>query len=371
MQDRDKLDTIAGRLRLKEDGWKEYDVLEDEAPAQAFIDDFMPSWIYSHDYEEGLKVKKKYIDRYKGIKIEDAISGRPVANELGDCYLIEDSFNYPAGRIEREQARRALLSDLKLVRGIGSETEKKLRFRGYDNIESLLEHPKWRGPAQKFLDIIDSNDPCRIQEELWHWLPKSHPLNLNITAFTDIDRMVVLDIETMGLFSRPIILFGAAYLKGDKIHTCQYLVRDLKEEPSAIAEFCSVLEDNPLVSYNGRSFDVPYINQRKWYYDLGEEIRNIHFDMLHFARRTFKGTLPDARLTTIEKYLFGSERKDDVPGALVPEFYEEYLRTGNPGPLVPIVEHNKNDLVTLARLFSKLCKDECENGCNRRIYPGT
>jgi uncharacterized protein YprB with RNaseH-like and TPR domain len=86
-------------------------------------------------------------------------------------------------------------------------------------------------------------------------------------------------------------------------------------------------------------------------------IDNTHFDMLHFARRRFR-ELPDARLLTIEKHLIGESRCDDVPGAMVPEFYDYYLRTGNPGPLVPIVEHNRRDIVTLARLFARLCEEE-------------
>jgi hypothetical protein len=39
---------------------------------------------------------------------------------------------------------------------------------------------------------------------------------------------------------------------------------------------------------------------------------------------------------------------------MVPEFYETYLTSGNPGPLVPIVTHNRQDLVSLARLFALL-----------------
>ncbi len=45
---------------------------------------------------------------------------------------------------------------------------------------------------------------------------------------------------------------------------------------------------------------------------------------------------------------------------MVPEFYEAYLRTGNPGPLVPIVEHNRQDVVSLARLFALLSEDRTE-----------
>jgi uncharacterized protein YprB with RNaseH-like and TPR domain len=66
--------------------------------------------------------------------------------------------------------------------------------------------------------------------------------------------------------------------------------------------------------------------------------------------------LPDCRLDTVEKYI-GVKRDVNIPGALVPHFYETYLRTKNVGPLVPIVEHNKQDLLTLGSLFSRLYEE--------------
>ena len=346
---------MANKLKAREEGREEYAVVPEGAGPPDH--DLMPSWLYGEDYFEGQRVKKKYLKEYEGVKLDEAIAGTPVGGELGECYLIEGASDFSLSKIDRENARKALLSNLRLLRGIGEGTEKKLKTQGYRTVEDLLAHGRWRGEARRFMDIVDCGDARAIQRELWHWLPKSHPLNLHITAFTDVEKLVALDIETMGLFSRPIILFGAAFTKGDKIITRQFLARGVDEEAAAINAFCSLVEGSPLVSYNGRAFDVPYINQRRWYYDLGGDIENVHFDMLPFARRFFREKAPDARLTTIEKYLFGQERKDDVPGALVPEFYEEYLRTGNPGPLVPIIEHNRNDLVSLARLFSKFCED--------------
>jgi len=64
----------------------------------------------------------------------------------------------------------------------------------------------------------------------------------------------------------------------------------------------------------------------------------------------------NCRLETVEKYL-DIGRGVNVPGALVPDFYQTYLTTGNVGPLVAIVEHNKQDLVTLATLFSRLYEE--------------
>jgi uncharacterized protein len=350
-----KFHTAAERLKAKEDGFKEYDVIDRDSKPES--GEFMPSFLYGDDYFEGQRVKKKYLKQYEGVTLEDAIGGKPVSTSLGECYVIESSSEFSLSRIDREKARKALLSNLRLLRGIGEGTEKKLRLAGYNNIEELQGHDRWKDEAKHFISLVDSGDACRIQQELWHWMPRSHPLNLHVTAYADVERLVAIDIETMGLFSRPIILFGAAFTKGDKIYTRQYLARDIEEEAAAIEAFGYLVGNNPLISYNGRSFDVPYINQRRWYYDLGGDMDNIHFDMLPFARRLLRPNMPDVRLTTVEKYLFGQERADDVPGALVPEFYEEYLKTKNPGPLVPIIEHNRNDLVSLVRLFSRFCDD--------------
>jgi uncharacterized protein YprB with RNaseH-like and TPR domain len=79
-----------------------------------------------------------------------------------------------------------------------------------------------------------------------------------------------------------------------------------------------------------------------------------HFDMLHFSRRRWKGEFPSLRLTALEKEILGISRSDDIPGQMVPEFYEAYLRSGNCGPLVPILDHNRQDVVSLAVLFFHL-----------------
>ncbi len=138
------LDAAAGRLRAREESWKEYDIVEkDSAPATG---DFMPSWLYGEDYAEGLRVKKEYLKRYDGISLEEAIKGKPVRNEMGECYLVESSAGFSLSKIDKEKARTALLSNLRLLRGIGQGTERKLRiWRISDNRRpdpaSSLERP--------------------------------------------------------------------------------------------------------------------------------------------------------------------------------------------------------------------------------------
>jgi len=68
--------------------------------------------------------------------------------------------------------------------------------------------------------------------------------------------------------------------------------------------------------------------------------------------------LPSCRLGSLETAVLHITRTDDLPSAMVPEFYETYMRTGNPGPLIPIVEHNRQDIISLARLFALLRGDD-------------
>jgi uncharacterized protein YprB with RNaseH-like and TPR domain len=161
----------------------------------------------------------------------------------------------------------------------------------------------------------------------------------------------------LGLSERPIILLGIAKPKKTQVCTSQFLLRDIQDEPGAIWALISQLEPHlSLITYNGRSFDIPYIKQRLAYYGLDAPLDNTHFDVLHFTRRALRHKLSDCKLETVEKYI-GIKRDINIPGALVPHFYDTYLRTKNPGPLVAIVEHNKQDLLTLGTLFSRLYEE--------------
>ncbi|HMK53905.1 MAG TPA: ribonuclease H-like domain-containing protein, partial [Methanobacteriaceae archaeon] len=87
------------------------------------------------------------------------------------------------------------------------------------------------------------------------------------------------------------------------------------------------------------------------------DIPQDHLDLLYPSRNKWKSDLPNCQLQTLEKHLFGIERVDDVPGYLVPEFYKTYLKEGNIGPLIPIIEHNREDVITLIRLLSLIQKE--------------
>jgi uncharacterized protein YprB with RNaseH-like and TPR domain/DNA-directed RNA polymerase subunit RPC12/RpoP len=337
---------------------KEYEVISKtkdnlKSPKTSAVE----SWIWSSEYDEALKLEGKLLKQYNGKALEDALDGETISNQHGECYSITASCTSNFKLATYEESRQHIISDLKVLPGIGPVREQTLKEQGYKTVEQLESHPLWKKPASNFMKLINKREIHSTQKWLWQRLPKSHPLLHYLAGIGEDQDFAIVDIETLGLSERPIILLGIAKPTKTCICTSQFLLRDIQDEPSAIWALVSQLEQNSsLITFNGRSFDIPYIKQRLAYYGLDACLDNPHFDVLHFTRRALRHKLSDCRLETVEKYI-GIEREINIPGALVPHFYDTYLKTKNAGPLVAIVEHNKQDLLTLGTLFSKLYEE--------------
>jgi len=342
------------RLRRNVESINECDFIDNKDIKREYTP-FLDFGIDNQEYQEAQKLKKRLMIKYHGKLLEDEVKGREVKTEKGECFRIQYQYEININVIDKQSAREKILSDLKIIYGIGDVTERILKEEGYKTIEDLTIHPRFAKEASRFLKIIEKTDIRSIVQWIEYWFPVSHPLVLYSSAFFSRDEYVILDIETMGLFNRPIILIGVAQISDGSIIINQYFVRSIKDEPATLIRFLSHINNNNVfITYNGRTFDIPYIRERLAFYRIKGILDKPHYDILHFARRAWKGMVPDCRLTTIEKYLFEVIRKDDVPGALVPEFYETYMKTGNIGTIIPIIEHNRQDLITLANMFSRL-----------------
>jgi len=117
----------------------------------------------------------------------------------------------------------------------------------------------------------------------------------------------------------------------------------------------AVREKEALITFNGRRFDVPFIQGRLQHYGIEEKFELPNYDIYLFSRSLVAG-VPDHRLQTLERYLLGIKREDDVPSALIPDFYRYYLKTGKAALVIPIIKHNALDVITTARLFGMLLK---------------
>lgn len=353
-------DRIADRWQTRIAGQKEYGVIRD---GNIFGANLTDSYLFHSEYERAHALRQQLCSRYDGCSFEEVFCGVETKTPFGPTHRITSETRIAVPEFDSEEIASGILHDLKLIHGIGEHTEFRLKNRGYESIRDLLRHPRFRSRAQAFLSVLASGDKGALMRWMTRWYPASHPSLLKTAGLHRKTDLVFLDIETLGLFSRPIILFGIGQLHHDSLAVSQYLLRDIHEEEAAISAIFSHMDHDStaLITFNGKAFDFPYLQDRASYYGLGTAPAVSHYDILHFARRRFRKLLPDCRLQTIEKHICGFERKDDVPSAMVPEFYETYMQTGNPGPLIPIVEHNRRDIITLAEIYSYLM-EECHVG---------
>lgn len=165
------------------------------------------------------------------------------------------------------------------------------------------------------------------------------------------EKILFLDIETTGLTAGNIFLIGTLRYSSEEIYLEQLFARDYSEEAGILEEFFETLAQfSALVTFNGKTFDLPFIFMRAEFFGLKRSEPKVHFDLLHEARRRWKGVAPDCKLKTLERMLCSRWRTDDVPSELVPEIYHDYIRTGKTQEIPKILYHNALDLISMCEI---------------------
>ena len=184
-----------------------------------------------------------------------------------------------------------------------------------------------------------------------------HPLDLFLEGhcLPQASRLLYLDTETTGLAGGTgtcAFLIGVGAVEGSQFVIRQYFLRDYPEEKAILSALAQRLEGyEGLVTFNGKTFDVPLLETRFALARMKSPFRRLlHLDLLHPARRLWKLRLESCKLTHLEEHILGVRRDGDIPGSEIPAIYFEYLRSGNPQGLQPVFFHNAMDIVTLAVL---------------------
>ncbi len=173
-------------------------------------------------------------------------------------------------------------------------------------------------------------------------------------------RILFLDTETTGLsggVGTLAFMVGAGYFTKDGFSVHQWVMRDYPEERFMLANVQSLCEGfDYVVTFNGKAFDLPLLQARMLMNRLGtkqlERLR--HVDLLHPARRVWKLRLKSCRLSRLEEEIFQAPREHDLPGSEAPERFFQFLKTGNFKLLRDVIDHNRQDIASLARLLYKL-----------------
>ncbi len=174
------------------------------------------------------------------------------------------------------------------------------------------------------------------------------------------ERLLFIDTETTGLGSAACpFLIGVAYFNDDSLILEQYFMRDIDDEACVLEDIVCKYSGMTVVSFNGRSFDVPLIKARCVINEIkANSFAKDQTDLLHLSRRIWKKRLENCKLATIEENILSVHRDGDIPGSLIPEMYKKYLETGRPDDMQKVIEHNESDVITMSVLLAKIMRIE-------------
>ena len=209
-----------------------------------------------------------------------------------------------------------------------------------------------------FLERCGAGGPATAAQllRLTARLPPDLPL-----AGWDEGEMAVLDIESLGLRGSGVVAFlvGLGVARGTRLQVDQLLLADPGEERALLLALLARLEScRVLVTYNGRTFDLPVLQSRCVVNRIPVTALDarLHCDVLAAVRRLFRDRLGACSLRRAELGLLGLDRVDDVPGAEAPGRYRAWLRGAPFAVLEGVVRHNQLDLcgtmVVAARLVA-------------------
>jgi uncharacterized protein YprB with RNaseH-like and TPR domain len=217
------------------------------------------------------------------------------------------------------------------------------------------------------IDHLYASDRSYGRRRIESWAPaREAPLHLfdrRIARGHDWSRRVVFfDIETTGLSGGAgtlAFLAGCGWFDESGFTVRQFLLAGPSGERAMLDELGGILADaSLLVTYNGRTFDVPFMETRWAFHRTPCPTDSVaHLDMLPAARRLWRrrdaGDDGGCSLAAIERAVLGVHRVNDVPGFEIPARYFYFLRTGDAGALEGVLDHNRHDIVSLAAVMSQ------------------
>lgn len=176
--------------------------------------------------------------------------------------------------------------------------------------------------------------------------------------------MLFFDIETCGFsYNDPIFAIGMTHLNHHIKSSCIF-ARDYSEEKTILQYFVDILPKyHCFFTYNGIAFDITRLDKRmkangikhtsKKHPSLRKAMHESHIDLMN-ELQTLKGlSLPDFKLKTVEKVLFGMSRENDALSKDLPGIYRKYVNgEESDEKMASALEHAITDTLTLPAILA-------------------
>ncbi|MBQ8639531.1 MAG: ribonuclease H-like domain-containing protein [Lachnospiraceae bacterium] len=186
----------------------------------------------------------------------------------------------------------------------------------------------------------------------------SAPQYYDFAQIAPLKDIVFFDIETTGLSSdsSSLYLIGIVYHQQMEWHIRQWFADSMAAEQEIIQDFFQFIQNfKVLISYNGDSFDIPYLIKCAEQYGIESPFDKLTsldlYRKIRPLRRLLK--LESLKLPAVEAFL-GIERANDINGKDLIPLYKEFLNTQDETLYQAFLLHNEEDLKALPQLMPLL-----------------
>ncbi|MHA1680038.1 MAG: ribonuclease H-like domain-containing protein [Promethearchaeota archaeon] len=269
--------------------------------------------------------------------LEDVRLSRPIlTNEVGireiheregTCLCIRKVFKLNP-RLDLRKvfrlSKKWLERQLTLVKGIGPHYMNRGNLARAKRIKDViyLAGMSLRRQASLLSTWIDEYNLDRLKGV-------KHLRGVGLLYGMDPGDVIYLDIETTGFRGSRVFLVALGTIDSgtNSLISIQYLARSIREEIVVIKKAMELIQSKRcVITYNGKSFDIPFLDDRVFYY-FNENISDgidLHVDLIHESRYFFNYSRI-AKLSLIEREILHNSRGTDVPSSMIPAIYKRFL----------------------------------------------
>lgn len=189
------------------------------------------------------------------------------------------------------------------------------------------------------------------------YLPHSavNIINTYLPDFCPLNELLFFDIETTGLYWKNSIVYliGIICYQNNEWISVQYFAEYPDEEKELLDSFLTITKTKThFIQYNGRSFDIPYLQHKFAQYKQSNCFENQTYIDLYqiFAPLKKILKLENLKQKTLEAYLC-CPRKDQKQGKELISLYKKYVTCPDPTKLDLLLLHNSDDITGMVYLL--------------------
>jgi len=179
-------------------------------------------------------------------------------------------------------------------------------------------------------------------------------------ADPDLDEILFLDTETTGLAGGTgtmAFLVGVGWFRNHLFYSRQYFMPDFAHESAMMQELSRLTcKFKVVMTFNGASFDLPLLRTRALMNRLDDPCSQlVSWDLLVPGRRLWGKIYDNCRQQTLEKGLLEMRRgPGDIDGALIPQTWFDFIKTGDGEQIGQVLHHNQRDLLGMVGIFARV-----------------